>query len=104
MAAGVFGANLSINAASGSKSINTILGGTNTYERVVITVTKTGVKDGVVHVGGSNVSASVFGYVLKTGDTWDIPASTTVNMGANLFVFNPSTENVRVEVVGFATA
>lgn len=104
MAAGVFGANLSIVLADGSKSVNTILGGTNTYERIIITVTQLGTKPGVVHVGGSNVSASIFGEILKTGTRTEYTGSTAINFGANLFVINPSPESVRVEILGFATA
>ncbi len=109
MAAGVFGKNLSINSASGSKSVNTILGGTNTYEKVIIRAVKTGPNEGAIYIGGSDVSATVFGMVLETGEEREFYSghalASAVNLGANLFVFNPHpTENVRVDVIGFATA
>lgn len=108
MAAGIVGANLSVNSASGSKSVNNILGGTNTYEKVIVTITKTGPNEGAVNVGGSNVSASIFGMVLETGKSYEFYSghgvTAGVNIGANLFFFNPSSESLRIDVLGFATA
>lgn len=104
MAAGIIGANISINLSSGSKSINTILGGTNIYEKIIITVVKIGPNEGVIHVGGSNVSATVFGEVIRTGEKREYLGNTVIGFGANMFVINPSSENVRVDILGFATA
>lgn len=108
MAAGVFGKNISINSGSGSKSVNTILTGTNTYEKVIVKVTKTGANPGAVNVGGSDVSATIFGMILETGKEYEFYAghsvASAVNIGANLFFFNPSSEDIRLEVLGFATA
>lgn len=103
MAAHFSGANITINSVSGNKSIDTILGTNQDHERVYITAVQTGPNPGVVHVGGSNVSASVFGGMIRTGETMEYRTITpaTVDFGSNLFVFNPSLENVRVEVIAF---
>lgn len=108
MAAGIIGANITINSASGSKSVNTILGGTNTYEKVIVNVIKVGPNPGAINVGGINVSASIFGMIIETGKGMEFYqghiVASGVNIGANLFFFNPSSENVRLDVLGFATA
>jgi hypothetical protein len=108
MAAGVFGKNLSINSGSGNKSVNTILTGTNTYEKVIVKAVQTGPNPGAVNFGGSDVSASVFGGILETGKMMEFysghAAASAVNLGANLFFFNPSSESIRLDVIGFATA
>lgn len=104
MAAGVVGKNLSLTLSGGSKSANTVLGGTNIYEKLIISAHKTGPNPGVIHIGGSDVSATIFGYILETGKELEICVSTGVGLGVNLFVFNPSSEAVRVVILGFATA
>lgn len=108
MAAGIIGANISLTLSDGAKSVNQILGGTNTYEKIIVNVVKTGPNLGAVNVGGSNVSDSVFGKVLETGKEYEFYAghgvSAAVNIGANLFFINPSAEAIRLDVLGFATA
>lgn len=108
MAAGVFGKNITINSSSGSKSINTILTGTNTYEKVIVKCVQIGANVGAVNFGGSDVSSSVYGGILETGKEMEFyeghGVASAVNIGANLFFFNPSSEDVRLDVIGFATA
>jgi hypothetical protein len=108
MAAGVFAKNITINSSSGAKSVNTILTGTNTYEKIIVKVVKIGPNKGAVNIGGSDVSASIFGMVLETGEEKEFYSghnvASAVNIGANLFFFNPSSENIRLDVIGFATA
>lgn len=108
MAAGIIGANTTLTSGGGSKSVNTILGGTNTYEKIIVSVVKTGTQEGAVHVGGSNVSGSIFGYIIRTGEEKEFYSghgvTAAVNIGANLFFFNPSNDSLRIQILGFATA
>lgn len=108
MAAGIIGANISLTLAGGSKSVNTILGGTNTYEKIIVSVDQLGSIAGVIHVGGSNVSASIFGDMIRTGEEKEYymgqAVASAVGIGANLFFLNPSNESIRVSILGFATA
>ena len=104
----IVGANITINSSSGSKSVNTILGGTNTYEKIIVNVVKIGPNKGAVNVGGSNVSSTVFGMIIETGTEKEFyvghGVSSAVGIGANLFFFNPSAESIRLDIIGFATA
>lgn len=104
MAAGVFGANIELDVSDGAVTINSILGGANSYEKLIITVAQLGPNPGVIHIGGSVVSSSIFGHIMRTGETSEFVANTSANMGSTMKIFNPSSDTLRVDILGFATA
>lgn len=108
MAAGIIGANIVLNAGIGKKSVNQILGGTNTYEKVIVNVVQTKGNPIAVYIGDTNITSLVFGMILKAGESYEFYSghgvASAVNIGANLFFLNPSSEDLRLDVLGFATA
>lgn len=111
MAVGVFGNKQDIALGTGVVTPNSLLGA-NTYEKIIVSVDQIGSNPGVVYVGKATapnqVSATVYGDVIKTGETKEyyqcqVPNSLVV-IGANMGFLNPSTNLVRIRMLGFATA
>jgi len=111
MAAGVFGKNQIINSTSGVITASSLIG-SNTYEKILVYIDKIGPNPGAVNVGKATapdqVSTTIFGDVIETGDMREYYESqvpnAAVGIGTNLGFFNPSTEDVRIRMLGFATA
>jgi hypothetical protein len=91
-------------------NINGILGGSHTYERIVISPIGIGEDHkhrgvgenlGAVYVGDLNVNGSTFDDIVLTGDSRGYDTTDYSNLGTDMFVFVPQVESIKVGVLGF---
>jgi hypothetical protein len=92
-------------------NINSILGGGNNYERVVVSpigigeihkLQGVGENLGAVYIGDSNVDLVTFDDIVITGQHREYTTDDYANIGTDMFVFVPQSTSVKVAVLGFA--
>jgi hypothetical protein len=102
---------VTLNQNNPPASINFILGGSNNYEKVIISplaigephkLQGVGENLGAVYVGDNSVNATTFDDIIITGQTEEYTTDDFANLGTDLFIFVPQAETIRVAVIGLA--